>query len=146
MADRLRLVGAMNAVDRRAEIHGARAEWIAGTAGHEPRQIRLALDHFRRRAPVRPFQLAGDLLQAGPLEAVAADADAVAKRPAVGLDEVEEAVLGVDDDRARRFRAAEEHFLLLVGASELLFLRRRLVAGLVDDIHLVLTWDRRRGL
>ena len=41
-----------------------------------------------------------------------------------------------------RFGGAEEHFLLLVSAGELLFFRRRLITGLVDDIHLVLA----RGL
>ena len=39
------------------------------------------------------------------------------------------------------FGGAEEHLLLLKGAGELLFVRRRLIAGLVDDIHFVLTWD-----
>ena len=65
VADRLRRVGAVDAVDRLAEIHGAGAERIAGSAGHEARQIGLALDHLRRRMPVRPFGLAGDLQQAG---------------------------------------------------------------------------------
>src|SRR3984893_9465670 len=44
-ADRVRPVGAVDAVDGGAEIHRARAERIAGTAGHEARQIRLARDH-----------------------------------------------------------------------------------------------------
>src|SRR5271157_1417979 len=135
VADRLRLVGAVDAVDGLAEIHRPRAERIARPARHEARQVGLALDHLRRRAPVRPFLLAGNLLQARPLEAVAADADAVAQRAVVRLHEVEEALAGVDDDRPRRFVGAEEHFLLLVGAAELLFLRRGLVARLVDDIH-----------
>src|SRR5260370_23854763 len=34
LADRLRLVGACNAIKRRAEIHGARAEPIVGAACH----------------------------------------------------------------------------------------------------------------
>src|SRR6202049_2679680 len=34
--DRLRLIGAVDAVDRVAEVKGARPEWIAGAAGHEP--------------------------------------------------------------------------------------------------------------
>src|SRR5579863_2988413 len=122
MADRLGLIGAVDPIDGRAKIHGARAERIAGAAGHESRQIGLAFDHFRRRAPVRPFLLARDLLQAGPREAVAADADAVAKRSVARLEEIEEAVLGVDDDCARGFRGAEENLLLLVRAGELLFL------------------------
>src|SRR5208337_877087 len=135
VADRLRLVGAMDAIDGLAEIERARAHRVARAAGHEARQIGLALDHLRWRTPVRPFLLAGNLLQPGPLEAVAADADAVAQRAVVRLDQVEEALFGVDDDRAGRFVGAEEHFLLLVSAGELLFLRLRLVTRLVDDIH-----------
>src|SRR6476619_1962148 len=53
-ADGLRLVGAVNAIDRGAEIHRAGAERIARPAGHPARQIRLALDHFVRWGPVRP--------------------------------------------------------------------------------------------
>src|SRR5580692_980984 len=143
MANRVRLVCAVNAIDGAAEIHGARAERIAGTARHEPRQVGLALNHFRRRAPIRPFLLARNLLQAGPGEAIASHAYAVAKRPVVTLNQVKEAAFGVDDDRARRFGGPEEHFLLLVSARELLFFRRRLIAGLVDDIHLVLAWGLR---
>src|SRR5919106_3482802 len=62
-ADGLRLVGAMNAVDRAAEIQRARAERIAGSAGHPARQIGLALYHLLGRRPVRPFLLAADLQQ-----------------------------------------------------------------------------------
>ena len=78
------------------------------------------------------------------MEAVAADADAVAQGPVVALHEVEEPTLGVDDDRPGRFVGAEEHLLLFKGASELLLVRRRLIAGLVGDIHFVLA--RNRGL
>src|SRR6478672_3150137 len=45
-ADGPRLVGAMDAVDRGAEVERAGAERIAGAAGHPARQIGLALDHF----------------------------------------------------------------------------------------------------
>src|SRR6185437_14434816 len=83
VSDRLRLVRAVNAIDGCAQIHCARAERIAGTARHEARQVGLALDHFRRWTPIRPFLLARYLFQSGPGEAVAADADAVAKRPVV---------------------------------------------------------------
>src|SRR5580693_825859 len=145
VSDRLRLVRAVNTVDGATEIHRARAERIARTAGHEPRQIGLALNHFRRRTPIRPFLLARYLLQAGPGEALAADADAIAKRPVVGLNQVKEAAFGVDNDRARRFGGAEEHLLLLVSARELLLFRRRLIAGLVNDIHLVLARGRGSG-
>src|SRR4029079_16428829 len=78
LADRMRRVGAVDAVHGVAEIHGASAEGVAGAAGHEARQVGLAVDHLCRRMPVRPFLLAGDALHAGPGEALAADADAVA--------------------------------------------------------------------
>ena len=57
LADRRGLVGAVDAVDGRAEIHRAGAERVAGAAGHEARQIGLALDHLGRRMPVRPLGL-----------------------------------------------------------------------------------------
>src|SRR3984893_18532242 len=59
-ADGLRLIGAMDAIDRGAEIERPRPHRIAGSSGHETGQIGLALDHFGRRRPVRPFLLAGD--------------------------------------------------------------------------------------
>ena len=62
-ADRLRLIGAVDAVDRGAEIKRAGAERVARAAGHEARQIGLARDHLRRRRPVGPLRLAGDLQQ-----------------------------------------------------------------------------------
>ena len=43
------IVGAVDAVFAGAEIHRARAERIARTAGDEARQIRLARDHLGRR-------------------------------------------------------------------------------------------------
>src|ERR1700716_1172928 len=70
MPDGLRRVGAVDAIDRVAEIERARAHWIAGAAGHEARQIGLPLDHPRRRRPIRPFRLARDLEQAVPLKSV----------------------------------------------------------------------------
>src|SRR5271165_844009 len=135
VADRLRLVGAVNAIDGLAQIKGARAHRIAGAPGHEARQIGLALDHLRRRAPVGPFLLARYLLQARPLEAVAPDADPVAKRPVVRLYEVEEALAGIDDDRAGLLAAAEKHFLLFVDAAQLLLVRGGHIARLIDDVH-----------
>src|SRR6202021_2170062 len=83
LADRRRLVGAVDAIDGAAEIHRTRAQGIARTTGHEARQIGLALDHFGRRMPIRPFRLARDLLHAVPGEPVAADADAVADRAVI---------------------------------------------------------------
>src|SRR5205085_6977573 len=109
--------------DRVAEIHGARAERVGRATGHEARQVGLARDHLGRRRPIRPLGLLGDVLHAGPAEAVAADADAVADRAAAGLYEIEKGVRRIDDDRAGRFAA-------IVGDDLALELRRRLVARL----------------
>ena len=102
MADGRGLVGAVDAVERVAEIHGARAERIARPARHLPRQIRLALDHFRRREPIRPFLHLGNALGAGPGEALAADAHAVADRLAAAEHQIEVGVRGIDNNGAGR--------------------------------------------
>src|SRR4029450_11291866 len=102
LSDRRGIVGAVNAVLAGAEIHRPRAERVAGTAGHEARQIGLACDHLVRRMPVRPFRLAADGLHPGPGKAVAADADAIADGPALAEHVVERGVAGIDDDGARR--------------------------------------------
>src|SRR5690606_29693062 len=96
------------------EIHRAGAERIAGAAGHEARQIGLALDHLRRRPPVRPFRLAHDELRSAPLEPVTADADTVAQGAVATLNEIKEAVGGVDDDGAGLFLRPVEHRLHLI--------------------------------
>ena len=132
LADRRGLVGAVDAVDGRAEIHRARAERVAGAAGHETRQIGLALDHLGRREPVRPLGLLGDLLHAGPGEAVAADADAVADRAPATEHVIEIGVGRIDDDGAGRLLGGERDFLpaqvrrqLRRPASGLFFRRQR---------------------
>ena len=111
LADRRRLVGAVDAIDGRTEIHRAGAERVAGAAGHEARQIGLALDHFGRRMPIRPLGLAGDLLHAGPGETVAADADAVADRATATEHVIEVGVGRIDDDGARGLLGRERDFL-----------------------------------
>src|SRR4051794_25988664 len=80
LADRLRLVRAVDAVEAGAEIQGARAERVFRAASHVARQVGTALQHLGRRNPIRPFLLAADRLLAGPREALAADADAVLER------------------------------------------------------------------
>src|SRR5690606_26872370 len=72
LADRVRLVRAVNAIEAVAEIKRARAERIVGAACHVARQVGTALEHLFRRTPVRPFLLGGDRLGARPAEAVAA--------------------------------------------------------------------------
>src|SRR6185437_926744 len=68
VSDRRWLVGAVNAIDGRAEIHRASAKRVARAAGHEARQVGLTFDHFRRRMPIGPLGLAADLLHARPGE------------------------------------------------------------------------------
>src|SRR5271163_1270560 len=119
MADRLRRVGAVDAIYGGAEIHGACAKRIARSTGHEARQVRLALDHFRWRMPIRPFRFTRYLQQSGPGEAVAADADAVAQRPRLALDQIKMPVGGVDDDSADRMLRAVEHGLALILIAEI---------------------------
>jgi hypothetical protein len=70
-------------------MEGSRPEGIARTPRHEPRQIGLPSDHFRRGAPVRPLLFLGHPLDAQPLETDAPDPDAIADGPIVRLDEVE---------------------------------------------------------
>src|SRR5579862_3951721 len=82
-ADGVGTVGAVDTIDGGAEIHRARAERVAGSAGHEARQIRLTRDHLRRRRPVGPFRLARNAQKSLPLESIAADADAVTQRAAI---------------------------------------------------------------
>jgi len=88
----------MNAINCIAKIHGAGAERIARAAGHEARQIRLALDHFRWRMPIRPFGFSADLQKALPGKSLAPDSDAVANRVRRILNEVEMALQSIDDD------------------------------------------------
>ncbi len=57
--------------------------------------------------------LCGDAIEAAGLHAFGADADAVAPRRSVGLDEIEIALLAIDHDRARHDRRAVEDDLTL---------------------------------
>src|SRR5205823_13456878 len=99
-ADGRRRVGTVAAVERAAEIHGARAERIGLAAGHEARQIRRAGNHLGWRRPIRPLGLALDALHAGPGETLTADADAVADRLTAGKNIAKVGVRRIDDDRA----------------------------------------------
>src|SRR6266404_8828001 len=76
-ADGVRPVGAVDAIDGGAEIHRARAERVAGSAGHEARQIRLPRDHLRWWSPIRPFRLLRNVQKALPLKSVTSHPDAV---------------------------------------------------------------------
>src|ERR1700746_4113439 len=52
LADRRRLVGAVYAIERVAEIERTRAERIACSSRHHPRQVGLSLDHFPPRKTI----------------------------------------------------------------------------------------------
>src|SRR5580692_3845276 len=112
-ADGPGFVGAVNAVERRPEIHRAGAERILWAPFHVPRQIRPPDQHFRRRRPVRPFLLGGNLLDARPGEPWAANADTITHRLAVALYQVQELVGRIDDDRAGALLAVILNQLLL---------------------------------
>ena len=152
LSDRLRLVRAVDAVERGAEIHRARTERIFRAALHEARQVGTAPEHLRGRRPVRPFLLGDDRGGAGPGEADAPDADAVAQRRAAVLHQIEPPLGGVDDDRARRViarradRRARDR--VRVGtAAEQGPARLGLAAGIaaVLVVHLRLRRDRAGG-
>jgi len=83
----------------------ARAERVTRSARHETGQIGLPLQHLRGRQPVGPFRLALDRLDAGPGEAVAADADAVTDGPAAAENKIEVGMRRIDNHRAWRFAA-----------------------------------------
>src|SRR4029079_10883896 len=112
MPDRFRCISSVNAIDRCAEIHRPRAEWGAGAAGHPARQIRLSRNHLRRRHPIGPFALERDLLRATPLETLAPNADAVAKRARRALHQIQVAVGRENNDRTRRVITSEIYWLL----------------------------------
>src|SRR5882672_1661412 len=107
MAKSLRLIRSMDAVQRRAEIHGAGAERIFDAARHVARQVRPARPHLRGRCPARPFLLRRNAVDAAPAEAITADADAITQCPAVAEDEIKPALGGVDQDGAGRVLTRE---------------------------------------
>ena len=113
MADSLRRVGAMDAVNGVSQMHRASAQRITRAPCHKAGQIRLARNHFRRRVPIRPLSLAGDLQQASPGEAVAADPDAVTQRARLTLDQVQVTFAGFDNNGASRVLRAIKHRLPL---------------------------------
>ena len=96
------LIGAVNPIFCAAQIHRTRAERIGFTAGHEARQVRLALDHLLGREPVRPFLHPTDVLSARPGEALAADTDAVAHCLTVTDRQIEVGVRRINNDGSRR--------------------------------------------
>ena len=116
------------------KIHGANAERVfRNAAGHAISpflQLRLALNHFRRRRPGRVHHLAANAGNAGPGEAFFANGNTIAHRLAAVKDEIERALIGFDDDRARFFRCAEAHRGATAITAAFLGLGNTLFAGL----------------
>ena len=69
------------------------------------RQVGAALEHLRRRRPIRPFAFHRDGLRAGPGKPFPANADAIADRFASGENIIETALARRNDDRARLIAA-----------------------------------------
>ena len=113
LADGLRGVGAVDAIDRAGEVHGAGAGGFTGAAGHEAQQVGLTLERLLGRMPIRPLRLLLDGLGAGPGEAFAADADAVAERATIAEHQIEEGVGGIGGRRCLALRASRSGDLAL---------------------------------
>src|SRR5262245_30122337 len=76
-ADRIWIIGAVDAVKAVAEIEGHGTQRILDAARHLYGQPRVALAHLGRGMPVRPSLLAADLFRACPAETLAAHTDGV---------------------------------------------------------------------
>src|SRR5215203_3970210 len=99
------LVGAMNAEQGVAavlvEVERAGPERIVEPALLEARQVGLEAHNRGGRTPVRPDRLAANIGSSSPGVALLAHANAVANSGTVVLNEVEEALVNIDHDRAR---------------------------------------------
>lgn len=69
-----------------------------------------ALDHFRRRTPIRPFLFRWKLGVPRQVSSFA-NADAIAPRGAVFADQIEELVGGIDHDGSGFLRPVKRDFL-----------------------------------
>src|SRR3954470_19750851 len=106
LADGVGFVGAVDAIKRGTEVHGARAERVGGSTRHEARQVGTALQHLRGRTPIRTLALNGNLFETGPLEAGSPYADPIAQGGPATLDQVKELARRIDHDGAGRMWAA----------------------------------------
>src|SRR5215467_1262650 len=133
MSDILRLVRPMDAIQRVltacVKVHRARTHRVARTAFDivrkraEPPLLTLG------RRPFWPFFLASDRGHAGPGLAILAYDCAIADRPAFGQHVVNEASIGIDQDRPWRFVAVVWNDLTLIGGWN-----RRLPIGWVRQL------------
>ena len=89
VANGLRRIRAVNAVDGSSKVHCTSTQWIARSAGHESRQIGLPRNHLGRRMPIRPLGLVRYFQKALPSEALAANAYAVAQGAGFVLNQVQ---------------------------------------------------------
>src|SRR5260370_36754786 len=102
LADGLRLVGTVDAVERGNQVHGPRPERVVDAAGHVARQVGAARQHLRWRGPARPFFLGGDAVGAAPAKTIAADTDAIAKPLALGEHQGKPPLGGVGENGSTR--------------------------------------------
>ena len=105
----------MNAIEAGAEINRARAERIVHSASHMAWQVGPALEHLRRRRPIRPLAFHGYCLRPGPGKTLPANADAIPDRFARPEDIIEAALTCRDDDRAPRIAAVPSDDLARYG-------------------------------
>src|SRR5215472_9259719 len=95
-----RLVGAVDAVKRVAEIERPRTERIIRPAGHVTRQIGKPLQFTWRGRPVRPFAFGGNRADPRPSVALHANGDTIANGLAAAEHVVQPPLTGADDDRS----------------------------------------------
>src|SRR5262249_41927200 len=106
-----RLVRAVDAIERRAQIQGPRAQRILDAAGHMTRQIGPPCQHLRGWRPAWPDLFRGNSVRAGPTKSVTTDAEAVPKRQPIGKNKIEPPFGRVDQDGAGRIRTVETYGL-----------------------------------
>src|SRR5687768_12994220 len=99
----------MDPIVARREIDRARAKWVLDP--NVTGEIGAALQHLRRRSPIRPFALHADSLGARPGEALPTDAHAIPDRLSISQDIVEAALTGRDDHCARTVSLTPWHYL-----------------------------------
>ena len=129
MADRLRLIGAVDTVQSVAvpiiEIERARAERIVraacqATGSQRGLQMRPARHHFSGRRPVRPFGLAGDCRPARPAIGLGPGCHAIAHGTLARQDEVEKLHLRIDNNGPRLLAGRIVNLIAFVGEVHLL--------------------------
>ena len=140
LADAPWFIGAVDAIHRVLaaiiEIERAGTQRVVGASRHAagPWAVLggIDTDHGRRRGPAGPVSLARDAGATAPRGALPPDTNAVAAGPAAGLDQIQEAIRGIDDDGAgrvayRRFRHGAQE--LLVNLAKVRTVKREALIG-----------------